>query len=161
MLRIVTPSIDCPEIPNIAPGSVFGFASRKHVKTRNPGQLRVNRTGTGSRRSEEYEMRAVLRIVQVLIVAATAVAGSCVEAADANHGADLAKRWCAACHVVDSGQTQASADVATFATIASKADFSPEKVAFFLLDPHPKMPSFPLSRTEAADIAAYISSLRK
>jgi hypothetical protein len=38
---------------------------------------------------------------------------------------------------------------------------SPEKVAFFRLDPHPKMPSFPLSRVEAADIAAYIGSLRR
>ncbi|MDU6835443.1 MAG: cytochrome c, partial [Bradyrhizobium sp.] len=44
---------------------------------------------------------------------------------------------------------------------AQKADFTPEKVAFFLLDPHPKMPSFPLNRLEAADIAAYIASLRK
>jgi mono/diheme cytochrome c family protein len=34
-------------------------------------------------------------------------------------------------------------------------------LAFFLLDPHPKMPSFPLSRAEAADLAAYIASLRK
>jgi len=42
-----------------------------------------------------------------------------------------------------------------------KSDFSPEKVAYFLLDPHPKMPNFPLNRTEAADIAAYIGSLRK
>jgi len=45
--------------------------------------------------------------------------------------------------------------------IAAKSDFSPEKVAYFLLDPHPKMPNFPLNRTEAADIAAYIGSLRK
>jgi len=106
-------------------------------------------------------MRAVLRIVQVLIVAATGFAGSYAKAADADHGADLAKRWCAACHVVDSGQTRANADAPTFATIAKGADFSPEKVAFFLLDPHPKMPNFPLSRTEAADLAAYIGSLRK
>lgn len=106
-------------------------------------------------------MRAVLRNVEVLIVAIMGFAGPPVEAADADHGADLAKRWCAACHVVDSSQTQASADVPTFATIARAADFTPEKVAFFLLDPHPKMPSFPLSRTEAADIAAYIGSLRK
>jgi len=106
-------------------------------------------------------MRAVLRIIQVLIVAATAVAGSYAQAADADHGGDLAKRWCAACHVVDSGQTRANADAPTFATIAKAADFSPEKVAFFLLDPHPKMPNFPLSRTEAADLAAYIGSLRK
>jgi mono/diheme cytochrome c family protein len=34
-------------------------------------------------------------------------------------------------------------------------------VAFFLLDPHPKMPNFPLSRSEAADLAAYIGTLHK
>jgi len=36
-----------------------------------------------------------------------------------------------------------------------------EKLAFFLLDPHPKMPNFPLTRIEAGDISAYIASLRK
>jgi len=106
-------------------------------------------------------MRAVVRIAQVLAVATTGFAGSDAWAADVNHGADLAKRWCATCHVVDSDQAQASADVPAFATIARGSDFSAEKVAFFLLDPHPKMPNFPLSRAEAADIAAYIGSLRK
>jgi hypothetical protein len=48
-----------------------------------------------------------------------------------------------------------------FATIARKSDFSAEKLAFFLLKPHPKTPNFPLSRNEAGDIAAYIGSLRK
>lgn len=106
-------------------------------------------------------MRPVLRNVRVLIVAALGFAGSHAMAADADHGADLAKRWCAACHVVAPGQAQANADVPTFAAVARQSDFTPEKVAFFLLDPHPKMPSFPLSRTEAADLAAYIGSLRK
>jgi len=55
---------------------------------------------------------------------------------------------------------QASADVPSFASVARKPDFSPERLAFFLLDPHPKMPNFPLSRAEAGDIAAYIGSLR-
>jgi len=82
-------------------------------------------------------------------------------AADANHGADLAQRWCASCHVVTGSQTQASADVPSFASVARKPDFSPERLAFFLLDPHPKMPNFPLSRIEAADLAAYIGSLRQ
>jgi len=81
-------------------------------------------------------------------------------AADADHGADLAKRWCASCHVVAGNQVQASADVPSFASVARKPDFSPERLAFFLLDPHPKMPNFPLSRAEAGDIAAYIGSLR-
>ena len=83
------------------------------------------------------------------------------KAADANHGAELAKRWCASCHVVDGGQKQASADVPPFPAIANRSDFSAEKLAFFLLDPHPKMPNFSLSRIEAGDIAAYIETLRK
>ena len=82
------------------------------------------------------------------------------KAADANRGTELAKRWCASCHVVDEGQRQASTDVPPFSAIAKRSDFSPEKLAFFLLDPHPKMPNFPLSRNEASDIAAYIGSLR-
>jgi hypothetical protein len=48
----------------------------------------------------------------------------------------------------------ANADAPPFAAIASKLDFTLEKIAFFLLDPHPKMPNFPLSRSEAADLAA-------
>ncbi len=106
-------------------------------------------------------MQAVLK--QILAsIAATAVLGAPVTmAADADHGADLAKRWCAACHLVAPEQKQASADVPSFAAIAQKSDFTADKLAFFLLDPHPKMPNFPLSRTEAADLAAYIGSLRK
>lgn len=99
--------------------------------------------------------------IELLIIAATSLGASQTLAADADHGRDLAKRWCATCHLVEASQTQASADVPPFAAIARKSDFTPEKVAFFLLDPHPKMPSFPLSRSEAADLAAFIGSLRK
>jgi len=106
-------------------------------------------------------MRLAFTNARLLIVAAIGLSGSAVMAADANHGAELAKRWCASCHLIDGGQREASADVPPFATIARRSDFTPEKVAFFLLDPHPKMPNFPLSRNEAADIAAYIASLRK
>ncbi len=104
-----------------------------------------------------------MRLVRMkaLLIAATAFGASQALAADADHGADLAKRWCAACHLVDPAQPQASVDVPSFAAIAQKSDFTPEKLAFFLLDPHPKMPNFPLSRSEAADLAAYIGSLRK
>jgi mono/diheme cytochrome c family protein len=102
-----------------------------------------------------------IQILQILLVATVGLSGSPAVAADADHGADLAKRWCATCHLVDGDQKQASTDAPPFAAIARKSDFTPEKVAFFLLDPHPKMPSFPLSRNEAADIAAYIGALRK
>jgi mono/diheme cytochrome c family protein len=82
-------------------------------------------------------------------------------AADAIHGADLAKRWCAECHLVTPEQQSASADVPPFATIAQRPDFDPKRLAYFLLEPHPKMPQIGLSRQAADDIAAYIQSLKK
>ena len=110
-------------------------------------------------------MRAGFTHLQVLVVATAALGGalgiSPAVAADPDHGLVLAKRWCASCHLVDRDQKQASADVPPFAAIASKSEFTAEKIAFFLLDPHPKMPDFHLSRTEAADLAAYIGALRK
>jgi len=81
-------------------------------------------------------------------------------AADAENGATLAQRWCAACHVVAPGQQQASADVPAFATIAKRPDFDEHRLAFFLLDPHPKMPNMGLTRNEAGDLAAYIAKQR-
>ncbi|AWM08823.1 c-type cytochrome [Bradyrhizobium symbiodeficiens] len=105
-------------------------------------------------------MRQHLRRIYLLLAVTSSFGTSSALAADADHGADLAKRWCASCHVVANGQTQASADVPSFVSVALRPDFSPERLAFFLLDPHPKMPNFPLSRTEAGDIAAYIASLR-
>jgi hypothetical protein len=47
-----------------------------------------------------------------------------------------------------------------FATMANRPDFDAAKIAFFLLIPHPKMPDMGLSRTEAADLAAYIATLK-
>jgi len=106
-------------------------------------------------------MRAFFGHIQVLVVVAAGLSGSLAMAADADHGAELARRWCATCHVVDAEQKLATTDAPPFAAIARKSDFTPEKLAFFLLDPHPKMPNFPLNRYEAADLAAYIAALRK
>ena len=105
-------------------------------------------------------MRAIVRRIWLLLATVSGLNASVAFAADADHGADLARRWCASCHLVTNSQTQASADVPSFASVARKPDFSAERLAFFLLDPHPKMPNFPLSRIEAADLAAYIGSLR-
>ena len=80
-------------------------------------------------------------------------------AADPKQGETIVKRWCSECHMVAAGQ-KASTEAPPFSTIAKRPGFDEGKVALFLLDPHPKMPNFPLSRTEAGDIAAYIASLR-
>jgi hypothetical protein len=50
---------------------------------------------------------------------------------------------------------------APFTTIANQKDFDAARVAFFLLDPHPKMPNMGLSRNEAQDLAAYIATQKR
>ena len=97
---------------------------------------------------------------QYLIVGAI-VAATPAFAADPTNGRRLAERWCETCHVVTPTQVRAATDQAPpFATIAKTSDFDAAKIALFLLDPHPKMPDMALSRSEAADLAAYIVSLK-
>jgi mono/diheme cytochrome c family protein len=81
-----------------------------------------------------------------------------VLAADASNGGRLAMRWCAACHVVANDQREANTDAPPFEEIAKR--FSEPGLVTFLLDPHAKMPDMNLTRFEAADIAAYVSTLR-
>jgi mono/diheme cytochrome c family protein len=82
-------------------------------------------------------------------------------AANPQHGLELAKRWCGSCHLVSPDQRRASADVPPFATIAKSPSFNAKQLAYFLLEPHPKMPDLPLSRAAADDITAYIATLRQ
>ena len=100
----------------------------------------------------------IFTMVQVTaVLLGSTVRGYC---ADSEHGLALAKRWCASCHVVSPEQQRASADVPPFATIARSPDFDARRLAYFLLNPHPKMPDLPLTRAAADDIAAYIATLK-
>ena len=101
-------------------------------------------------------MRLRIAILAVCALAAGATPGT---TADADNGQQLAQRWCASCHVVAPDQREASADAPPFASIARMPDFNAQKVAFFLLEPHPKMPAMALSRRDADDLAAYIAKL--
>lgn len=82
-------------------------------------------------------------------------------AADAANGERMARRWCAACHVVASDQTRGTTQAPPFSEIARKPGIDAGKLALFLLLPHPRMPDMGLSRAEAADLAAYIARQRK
>lgn len=102
-----------------------------------------------------------IRYICVGLIVAWALTMTPAFAADANNGERLAHRWCAACHVVSATQRQSTTDQAPpFATIAKTPGFDAAKIALFLLDPHPKMPDMGLSRTAAADLAAYIATLK-
>ncbi len=93
-----------------------------------------------------------------LILALAAWSPSAFAAGDAAKGEIIARRWCAACHVVASDQTHASSDAPTFASIARRKEGA-TKLKAFLMDPHPKMPDMDLSRSEIDDIVAYIGRL--
>jgi mono/diheme cytochrome c family protein len=104
-----------------------------------------------------------MQFCNVVCLASTALVLSSIAcgAADAQHGRDLAQRWCASCHVIAADQARASADAPPFTAIARSPNFDAKRLAYFLLDPHPKMPDLPLSRAAAEDIAAYVETLRQ
>jgi len=92
------------------------------------------------------------------LLVAAAVLPRAAGAADVAKGERIAKRWCAACHVVSADQKSGNTQVAPFSAIAKTPDLDAAKVALYLLTPHPRMPDMNLTRDEAADLAAYIVS---
>ncbi len=101
-------------------------------------------------------MNRTITALSVLI--ATSVLAEGALAADANKGETLAKRWCATCHIVASNQQRGTTQSPPFSAIAGKPGFNETALAYFLLTPHPRMPDMNLSRSEAADIVAYIKT---
>jgi mono/diheme cytochrome c family protein len=91
----------------------------------------------------------------------TVTLANAAAAADTGNGEKLAKRWCAACHVVASDQRQGNTQAAPFSAIAKEPGIDAAKIALYLLLPHPKMPDMNMSRAEAADLAAYIAAQGK
>jgi mono/diheme cytochrome c family protein len=101
--------------------------------------------------------RAVARRSLAAII--VSLLASSAFAADPGRGEAVVKRWCADCHMVAAGQPT-STEAPPFSSIAKRPDFDTTRIAFFLLDPHPKMPDMQLSRADVADIATYIATLK-
>ena len=97
-------------------------------------------------------IRALLAPFLLLAVTQTALA------ANIANGEKMARRWCAACHVVAADQSRGNTQAPPFSAIAKRPGFDAGKLALFLLLPHPRMPDMNMSRNEAADLAAYIAS---
>jgi mono/diheme cytochrome c family protein len=95
-----------------------------------------------------------------LIAMIAIFAADAANAADADNGRRLARRWCSSCHVVAPNQRTTVSEAPPFATIARRPNLDAAKIALYLLIPHPRMPDMGLSRAEAADLAAYIVTLK-
>lgn len=108
----------------------------------------------------EIVLRNHLNWIRCHLLVLASLAATSALAADPDHGETLVRRWCADCHLVAADQKAATTDAPSFASVAKRPNFDPARIEFFLRDPHPKMPNMTLGRAEAADIAAYITTLR-
>jgi mono/diheme cytochrome c family protein len=103
----------------------------------------------------------MIKIAAFFSLVFSIIALDAAAAADANHGRQVARRWCVTCHVVAANQRQTTSEAPPFAAIARKPDFDVNRLATFLMNPYPRMPAMSLTRVEAQDIAAYIATLRR
>lgn len=78
---------------------------------------------------------------------------------DPARGQTIVKRWCAGCHQVTPDQKPVSSDIPSFVFIAHQKKLTEKVLSDFLSTPHPRMPDMGLTRSEIADIVAYIKSL--
>lgn len=78
-------------------------------------------------------------------------------AADPDNGSTLAQRWCASCHVVSNEQSKGTDTAPSFASVAGRPNFDEDKLATFLLEPHPKMSNMALTPNETRNIASFIA----
>lgn len=105
--------------------------------------------------------RAILVCLFLLGAAGGASAGGVTSKPDPVSGKALAERLCTNCHIVNAEQEQAIADIPTFKEIGSRPDQTEGTIMAFIVLPKHPMPQIPLTKSELADLSAYILSLGK
>jgi len=80
--------------------------------------------------------------------------------ADAARGGQLARQWCANCHVVGSSAAgPVPQGPPSFQTVAHSG-MTADQLRAFLSHPHGAMPDLALTRAEIDDLIGYIDTLR-
>ena len=98
-------------------------------------------------------------LAAVLLSLVLAVATARPTRADATRGSQLARQWCASCHVTSgdpAGNLQQGPP--SFSTIAHSR--TADQLRAFLSHPHGAMPDLSLTRSEINDLVRYIQTLR-
>ncbi|MBO0742819.1 MAG: cytochrome c [Hyphomicrobiaceae bacterium] len=80
--------------------------------------------------------------------------------ADVAKGRELARMWCASCHIIANNPTgPVPQGPPSFQAIADSG-MAPDQLRAFLSHPHGAMPNLTLTRSEIDDLIGYITSLR-
>jgi mono/diheme cytochrome c family protein len=94
----------------------------------------------------------------ILTLLGALAAAPAAYAADAERGRTLVQMHCAACHTSPASPRREVAEAPPFAAIARKYGHDASALSFAIFAPHAKM-NFTPARADAADIAAYLSTL--
>jgi mono/diheme cytochrome c family protein len=80
--------------------------------------------------------------------------------ADVNKGAQIARQWCANCHVIGGSKPSAVPQGPPSLQTIARSGMTTDQLRAFLSDPHGAMPDLSLTRAEIDDLIGYIGSLR-
>jgi mono/diheme cytochrome c family protein len=107
------------------------------------------------------DWRTVFAFAAVMLLGAgLALAAPATSKPDPVHGQDLAGRLCSNCHLIGEGQAHANVDIPSFHEIANRQGQTEGSIMAFIVLPKHPMPTIPLTKSELADLAAYIMTLR-
>ena len=104
--------------------------------------------------------RTLFLCLFLLVAMNAASAGGVTSKPDPANGKALAERLCTNCHIVNADQEQAIADIPSFKEIGSRPGQTEGTIMAFIVLPKHPMPQIPLTKSELADLSAYILSLR-
>ncbi len=99
-----------------------------------------------------------MRLLFVVLLASLAVRGAAAQ--DVGEGERIARQWCGNCHQIERDPVRTSDAVPSFSAIARMPSTTQMSLAAFLSSSHGQMPDYALTRSEMADVSAYILSLR-
>jgi len=106
-------------------------------------------------------MRRIAQAGIALAIAWAAGVSSAALAQSPERGAELAKRWCANCHVVERSPASAPANgLPTFVALANTPSQTADHLRAAMNPQHSRMPDFSLGKQQQDDLIAYILSLR-
>ena len=97
----------------------------------------------------------VLLVLSVLITLAARPAH-----ADAAKGAQIARQWCANCHVIGGNPTGPVPQGPPSFQVVARSGMTADQLRAFLSHPHGAMPNLSLTRAEIDDLISYIETLR-
>jgi cytochrome c len=80
--------------------------------------------------------------------------------ADAAKGAQIARQWCANCHVIGGNPAGPVPQGPPSFQMVARSGMSADQLRAFLSHPHGAMPNLALTRAEIDDLIGYIETLR-